>query len=126
MTEQRDRAWLDAAKPAEIADAYKAGELATLLGGTAPADVPAEGQLTGEHTAQMSPKQITDALKAGRLDTLLGRQASAPAAPGTPPPAPADPAPAAAPGAAPAAGAVYVPPEHLAAMVRAWAQANPS
>jgi methylphosphotriester-DNA--protein-cysteine methyltransferase len=55
--------------PEQICQAYDAGQLATLLGGTPAAAPPATGQL---HTLTgLTPEQICQAYDAGQLHTLL-------------------------------------------------------
>jgi hypothetical protein len=59
----------------QIVAAREAGQLYQLMTGETPPDIPAEGQLTAEHLALMTPQQIVDAYESGRTADLTGRTA---------------------------------------------------
>ncbi|HEY9475961.1 MAG TPA: hypothetical protein VIS06_19185 [Mycobacteriales bacterium] len=63
----------DGLTPEQIVEELEAGRLQYLLSGKVPATVPAEGQLTTEHLATMTPAQRVEAYEAGRFDDILGR-----------------------------------------------------
>jgi hypothetical protein len=72
---QRDGAWVRKSTPVEIHSALHRGELAVLLGGTAPIDfdavLDAGRQLSRDDLGELSSEQIVQAQAAGLLDDVM-------------------------------------------------------